>query len=156
MKERKRKIDQGVFDLVMSQKGRRNRSKLKELLGISKTSISAIWRCGSWEAWVAELEADTLKRKLRKQSDEQEIRTNTRSNAIGLFPNNSVIEKQENKPEYTVSDLAEILTQQLEDLKKLTQELVNWEVKKQDQKVAYWAKQREKRSYFSRFGANDE
>jgi len=145
MKARKRKIDRNLFDLVVAQKGKIKTGKLKALVGISRSSICEIWRAGTWEGWLKMHEDYRLAKKAKKEPIpviEQE--------PLGLV---------ENRPERNFADLFELvdaLREQLADLNQTTRELVDWEVRKQDQKEAYWARQKKKRSYFSRFGANDE
>lgn len=142
MKARKRKIDRNLFDLVVAQKGKIKTGKLKDLVGISSTSICQIWQAETWEGWLKMHEDYRLAKKAKKEPIEQE--------PLGLV---------ENKPERNFNDLfdmVEQLKEQLIDLNLSTRELVDWENRKQNQKEAYWARQKEKKSYFSRFGANDE
>lgn len=145
MRARKRKIDRNLFDLVMAQKGKIKTGKLKALVGLSSASICEIWRAGTWEGWLKMHEDYRLAKKAKKEPKpviEQE--------PLGLV---------ENKPERNFNDLfdmVEQLKEQLIDLNTSTRELVDWETRKQSQKEAYWARQKEKKSYFSRFGANDE
>lgn len=145
MKDRKRKIDKNLFELVLAQKGRIKVVKLKSLVGISASSIHQIWKSPSWEDWLRNREEHRVTKKARKEAR--------------LAPQQEALDLVENKPERNFADLfdmVEQLKEQLIDLNQTTRELVDWEARKQNQKEAYWAKQREKRSYFSRFGANDE
>lgn len=145
MKARKRKIDRNLFESVMELKNKISPKKLMPIMGISRSSICQIWQAGTWEGWLKMHEDYRLAKKAKKEPIpviEQE--------PLGLV---------ENRPERNFADLFELvdaLREQLADLNQTTRELVDWEVRKQAQKEAYWAKQREKRSYFSRFGANDE
>lgn len=143
MKARKRKIDRNLFDLVVAQKGKIKTGKLK--VGISSASICEIWRAGTWEGWLKMHEDYRLAKKAKKEPKpvvEQEKLNlddfHQERNFADLF------------------ELVDALREQLADLNQTTRELVDWEVRKQDQKEAYWARQKEKKSYFSRFGANDE
>lgn len=146
MTDRKRKIDKHLFELVLAQKGRMKVVKLKNLVGLSASSIHDIWKSSTWEGWLKNRENYRVSKKARGL----ERAVVSEQEPLGLV---------ENRPERNFADLFELvdaLREQLADLNQTTRELVDWEVRKQDQKEAYWAKQREKRSYFSRFGANDE
>ena len=145
MKARKRKIDRNLFNLVVAQKGRIKVAKLKNLVGISPSSIHEMWKAETWEAWLKNREEYRLARKAKKE------------------PKPVIEQKTLNLDDFhkerNFADLFEAvdaLREQLADLNQTTRELVDWEVRKQDQKEAYWARQKEKKSYFSRFGANDE
>lgn len=145
MKARKRKIDRNLFDLVVAQKGKIKTGKLKDLVGISRSSICQMWQAGTWEGWLKMHEDYRLAKKAKKEPKpviEQETLNlddfHQERNFADLF------------------ELVDALREQLADLNQTTRELVDWEVRKQDQKEAYWARQKEKKSYFSRFGANDE
>jgi len=146
MTDRKRKIDKNLFELVLAQKGRMKVAKLKNLVGLSASSIHDIWHCSTWEEWLKNRENYRVTKKARKI----ERAVVAEQEPLGLV---------ENRPERNFADLFELvdaLREQLVDLNQTTRELVDWEVRKQDQKEAYWAKRKERRSYFSRFGANDE
>lgn len=145
MKARKRKIDRNLFESVMELKNKISPKKLMPIMGISRSSICQIWQAGTWEGWLKMHEDYRLAKKAKKEPKpviEQE--------ALNL---------DDFHQERNFADLFELvdaLREQLADLNQTTRELVDWEVRKQDQKEAYWARQKEKKSYFSRFGANDE
>lgn len=146
MQDRKRKIDKHLFELVLAQKGRMKVVKLKNLVGLSASSIHDIWKSATWEGWLKNREDYRVSKKARRL----ERAVAAEQEPLGLV---------ENRPERNFADLFELVEQlkeQLIDLNNSTRELVDWETRKQNQKEVYWAKQREKRSYFSRFGANDE
>lgn len=145
MQDRKRKIDKHLFELVLAQKGRMKVVKLKNLVGLSASSIHDIWKSTTWEGWLKNREDHRVSKKARKAA-----KPVMEQKPLDL------VEKGREKNFADLFDMVEQLKAQLIDLNNTTKELVCWEERKQSQKEAYWAKQREKKSYFSRFNANEE
>lgn len=149
MQDRKRKIDKHLFELVLAQKGRMKVVKLKNLVGLSASSIHDIWKSATWEGWLKNREDHRVSKKARK-----EAKAKTKPVVEQETLNLDDFHQERNFAD--LFELVDALREQLVDLNQTTRELVDWEVRKQDQKEAYWARQKEKKSYFSRFGANDE